>query len=61
MLYLVGAYSVVWLLTFLFVVAILRRQQQVERQVEMLEDVLRVAIVPRQAEDELSNPEGNPR
>ena len=40
MTYLAAAYFVIWLLTFVFLGAILVRQRRVERQIEILEEVL---------------------
>ena len=40
MTYLAGAYGVIWLLTFVFVGAILVQQRRVERRIEILEEVL---------------------
>jgi len=52
MTYLAGAYFVIWLLTFVFVGAILARQRRLEHQIEILEEVL-AASQPRRDESYL--------
>ncbi len=46
MIYLVAAYAVIWLLTFVFVGSVLVRQQQLQRQLLSLETL----VESRQAE-----------
>jgi CcmD family protein len=40
MIYLVGAYGIIWLMLFIFVISIFSRQQKIDSQIEVLEEAL---------------------
>ena len=40
MIYMIAAYAVIWLLTFLFVVRVFGRQRSLQRDLELLQQVL---------------------
>ena len=39
--YMAAAYGVIWLVTFIFIFSIYRRQKQVQQELEMLEEIVR--------------------